>query len=185
LRHFLCLAQGLDTRPLVRALWNHPELWNQYPQRTTSPGTPVAECDDIFLRFQAGLTAVDGAVHGTPLPDHHESVWYPAAQVLPEATPLIFECMRVVQGERLGRVLITRLPPGGRIQPHLDADANARYWHFYHLLLVGSELTQFRCGREVVFMLPGELWLFDNLQEHELHNGGLDDRLSLIVAVKK
>jgi len=183
MRHFLCLAQGLETRPLVLALWQQPHLWNQHTQRTTMPGSPVACCDDCFLRFQPlpGVT-----LHGLPeVLDPHETYWYPAAQALPEARPLIFEAMRLVQGERLGRVIITRLPPGGHILPHNDADANSAYYHFMHLLLAGSAQTRFRCGDEVVLMLPGELWLFDNLLEHELHNDGPEDRLSLIIAIKK
>ena len=183
MRNFLCLARGLDTRPLVLALFDNAHLWNQHTQRTTMPGSPVAACDDIFLRFQP---AADLALYGAiATDDAHECVWFPAAAALGAARVLIFEAMRLVQGERLGRVIITRLPAGADILPHMDADANSRYYHFYHLLLAGSDQTRFRCGDETVVMYPGELWLFDNLQEHELWNEGTEDRLSLIIAIKK
>ena len=183
MRNFLRIAAGFNTTPLLLALQQQPQLWDVYPVRTTFPGTPVAACSDILLRFQR-LPALPA--WGAPAsPDAHECIWLPASATLPQARPLIFETMRLVEGERLGRVIITRLPPGAKILPHMDADANSRYYHFYHLLLAGSEDTPFTCGDEVVLMQPGELWLFDNLLEHALHNQGPHDRLSLIIAVSK
>lgn len=114
MKNFLKVADGIDVLPLLMALKSHPELWDQNTLRTTHPGTPHTQVSDIWLRFndlQAGVTAVA---------DEHDSVNYPAFFALPQARPLIFGLMARVEGERLGRCLITKLPPGGRIEPHED-----------------------------------------------------------------
>ena len=182
MRNFLQLTSGLHTMPLVLALAQQPHLWDRHQIRTTAPGTPVAACSDILLRFQP-LADTETAHLATP--DPHQSVWYPASATLPQARPLIFECMRLVEGERLGRVLLTRLPPGGHILPHRDADQNSHFFNFFHLPLLGSEHTPFRCGDETVVMQPGEAWWFNNVEEHELLNQGQEERLTLIVAIAK
>ena len=46
--------------------------------------------------------------------DGHECVPRPAYWALPEARPLIFGLMNRVGATRLGRVMITKLPPEGR-----------------------------------------------------------------------
>lgn len=183
MRNFHLLAQGLNVNPLAFALQQQPELWNQVPVRTTFIGTPVAACDDILLRFQRLSPTLP--TPGAASMDPNECLWYPPSSVLPQARPLIFELMRLVEGERLGRVIITRLPPGGHILPHNDAEGNINYYDFYHLLLAGSAQTSFRCGAETVWMRPGEAWWFRNHEEHELLNEGGEDRLSLIISVQR
>ena len=178
MKNFLKVADGIDVLPLLMALKSHPELWDQNTLRTTHPGTPHTEVSDIWLRFN-DLTQGVGAV-----PDEHESVNYPAFKALPQARPLIFGLMARIEGERLGRCLITKLPPGGRIEPHEDGGSHAAYFERFHIVLQSLPGNAFRCGDETIGMRAGEVWWFDNAVEHEVINNSADDRIHLIVDIR-
>jgi len=109
LKNFHLLGQGVDVAPLLNAVLRQPDLWNQNTLRTTHPQTPHKQVDDIWLRFNRLPEA--GQEH--QVIDDHESINYPAFARLPQARPLVFGLMARVDGERLGRVLITRMTPGG------------------------------------------------------------------------
>lgn len=177
MRNFLKIASGVSVAPLLLALVRQPHLWNQHTLRTTHPGTPHTQVDDIWLRFNALPEPGDEA----RIMDEHESITYPALDVLPEARGLMMQVFAAVAGERLGRALITRLKPGGHIAPHADGGSHAAYYDRFHLVLQSNERCVFRAGKEVVQMRTGEVWWFDNSQEHEVANQGDDDRIHLIV----
>lgn len=176
----MLLATGIDVVPLLLAMNRQPELWNQHELRREYPGTPHAECDDIWLRFQDLSVYTDGQA----IADAHESICYPAWWALPQARQLIFWLMARVEGERLGRCLITRLAPGERILPHEDGGAHAAYYDRYHMVLQGFAGSVFRCGEESVQMRTGEVWWFQNAIEHEAINNSADDRIHLIVDIR-
>lgn len=178
MRNFYRLTQGLDTSPVMHALQSRPELWNRNDLRRTYPETPHRECDDIWLRFQPeGMT-------NEQIVDAHESVNYPAMSELPMVRSIIFGLMRQVEGERLGRVLITRLAPGARIYPHADGGDHAAYFRRYQIALQSLPGVMFRAGDEAVNMQTGEVWWFNNGIEHEVVNNSADDRLALIVDIR-
>ena len=190
MRYFHKLASGLDVRVLVHSIARQPELWNVNRLRTTYPGTPHTEVSDIWLRFQdsaqveepqAGEVTVE---RGRMFLDEHESINYPAFACLPAARQIIWDLMRLVEGERLGRVLITRLAPGCKIAPHADGGAHAAYYDRYHVALVVLPGVVFRAGNEQVLMTTGDVWWFDNSQEHEVINNSADDRLTMIVDIR-
>jgi hypothetical protein len=177
MRNFLRIASGVNVTPLLLALIRRPELWNQNTLRTTHPGTPHTQVDDIWLRFNAMPPPGEEA----RVLDEHESVDYPAYALLPEARALVMSVFAAVAGERLGRVLITRLPPGGMIAPHVDGGSHAAYYSRHHIVLQSNPDSLFRAGDEAVQMATGEVWWFDNSQEHTVVNEGDDDRIHLIV----
>jgi hypothetical protein len=139
--------------------------------------------DDIWLRFQ-DLTRYAQTGEAAAIVDEHEAINYPAFAALPAARALVFQLMARVQGERLGRCLLTRLAPGRRITPHVDGGSQAAYYARFHILLAGDAGSHFRAGDEVVTMAPGECWWFDNSQEHEVWNEGLVDRITLIIDIR-
>lgn len=168
----------MDTSHIVHDLTSRPELWNRNDLRRTYPETPHRECDDIWLRFQPeGLT-------NEQIVDAHESVNYPAMSELPMVRSIIFGLMRQVEGERLGRVLITRLAPGARIYPHADGGDHAAYFRRYQIALHSLPGVMFRAGDEIVNMQTGDVWWFNNGIEHEVVNNSADDRLALIVDIR-
>lgn len=177
MRNFLKIADGIDVSQLLLALFRQPELWNGNTIRTKHPGTAHSQVDDILLRFNEIPPA--GQEH--LIVDEHESVDFPAYKLLPEARALVMKVFAAVAGERLGRVLITRLPPGGRIDPHVDGGSHAAYYDRFHVCLQSDHNCLFRTGDEVVYMAQGELWWFDNSVEHEIVNGGDCDRIHLII----
>lgn len=177
MRNFDLIAQDLDVMPLRHAVARQPGLWNANTLRTTYTGTVHGEADDIWLRFDA-LEDLETVFDG------HESVDYPAFAALPQARPVIFDLMRRVEGVRLGRVLITRLRPGGRIYPHEDVGDHAAYYDRYQVSLRGLPGCVFRAGGEQVSMASGEVWWFDNAQTHEVVNNSAGDRIHMVVDIR-
>jgi len=180
MRNFHKIGNGIDTLPLLHSLMRQKNLWNQNKLRTTHEGSPHTAVEDIWLRFN------DLALVSTreEVLDQHESICYPAWDSLPQAHEIIFNLMRYVQGIRLGRVIITRLAPGKKIDSHVDSGDHAEYFQRYHVTLQNSPGSIFRAGDEEVFMQPGEVWWFDNQQEHEVVNNSFQDRITMIVDIK-
>ena len=177
MRYFDLIAQGVDVMPLRHAVARQPGLWNVDDLWTTHPGTAHGEVDDIWLRFDP-LESPDTVIDG------HESVDYPAFAAFPQARPIVFDLMRRVEGVRLGRLLITRLRPGGRIHPHEDAGGHAAYYDRYQVCLQGLPGCVFRAGAEQVTMASGEVWWFDGAQTHEVVNNSAGDRIHMIVDIR-
>lgn len=176
MRNFTKVGE-IDPGPLVLALARAPELWNQNPLRTQHPGTAHAEADDIWLWFNdtSDLSAVV---------DDRQTIPYSAWSGLPQARQIVFDLMRRVEGVQLGRVLITRLAPGRVITPHVDAGAPATFYTRFQVALQNLPGCNFRAGDETVNFRTGEVWMFDNTQEHEVINNSADDRLALIIDVR-
>jgi len=180
LRNFQHIESGLDVIPLMSAVLRMPLLWNSNTLRTTHEGTAHQDVDDIWLRFN------DLSRHENVLTvvNDHESINYPAFWALPMARPLVFGLMARVAGERLGRVLITRLPPGKRIVEHIDAGTHAEYYDRFHIALNGLPGSLFHCGGETVQMLTGECWWLNNCVEHEIINNSAGDRVHMVVDIR-
>ena len=180
MRYFHKFCQGIETMYLMQQIMRQPELWDQQRLRTTHPGTPHSEVSDIWLRFNRLPEVGNEAL----VLDEHESINWPAFDALPAARAIVFDLMRAVEGERLGRVLITRLAPGKRIAPHVDGGSHAVYYDRYHVGLQIRPGALFRAGNETVQMATGDCWWFDNSQEHEVINNSDDDRITLIVDIR-
>lgn len=183
MRNFQKIAEGTDISGLLHAVQRQPELWNQNNLRTTFKGTPHVDVDDIWLRFN-DTKPFESSGNAKSIVDEHESVNWPALNKLPQARLIIFNLMRFVEGERLGRVLITRTKAGGRIIPHVDGGSHAAYYDRYHVTLQNLAGSSFRCGGESVYMRPGETWWFDNAVEHEVINNSADDRITMIIDIR-
>lgn len=181
MRNFYRLTSGMDVMPLMMALNSLPGLWDQNTLRTTHEETPHKKVSDIWLRFNDLETYKENP---EGIIDEHESINYPAFYQLPQARALIFALMASVQGERLGRCLITRLAPGDTIDAHEDGGSHAAYYERYHIVLQGEPGSIFRCGNEKLCMATGEVWWFNNAIEHEVINNSANDRIHLIVDIK-
>lgn len=183
MQNFHRLAVGIDVGPLFHAVVRQPELWNVNKFRTTFPNTPHADVDDIWLRFSDSEKCESiGSVIGDDKP-----IWHDAIAKLPQVKPIILDLMRRVEAYELGRVLITKLRPGGRILPHADVDGSyvqmqdiARY----HIVLQGLPGSLYRTGEETVCMKSGEVWWFNAHEVHEVFNNSVDDRVHLLVDVR-
>jgi len=183
MRNFYRLAQGVDIVPLMNAVARQPGLWNQHRFRTTFPNTPHVDVDDIWIRFSdPSKCDTTTNVIGDDFP-----IWHDAAAKLPQAKTIILDLMRRVEAYELGRVLITRVRPGGRILPHVDKDGsyvNTEDRARYHVVLAGEPGSLYRTGNETVCMRTGEVWWFNPMEEHEIVNNSKDDRVHLLVDVR-
>jgi quercetin dioxygenase-like cupin family protein len=114
----------------------------------------------------------------------HRNVFWPAWYRLPALRPMVFALMTRVQAVELGSILITKLPPGKRIEPHSDAGnwAPCFYNIKCHITLAGSALVS--CEDEVTEMKTGAIWTFDNLLVHSVTNNGECDRIVAIVSMR-
>lgn len=177
MRYFQKISALSDIRPLMAALARQPELWNKDPIRTTHKGTVHAEASDILLRYNY----LDSE---TPTIDDIENRDYPAFALLPQARPLIFDLMRLVEGNQLGRVFITKLPAGAKILPHKDEGKSPEFYDRYHIFLQNYLGANFRCGDETICPNAGDVFWFNNQVEHEVVNNSIDDRISLIIDIK-
>lgn len=183
MRSFYKLADGVDVQPVLHQLVRHPDLWNDDRFRTTFPGTPHGDADDILIRFSdTSVCDTRTRVIGDDRP-----VWLPASKVLTSIKPIVLNLMRAVDAWELGRVIISRLKPGGQILAHSDDDGEyvltpdrARY----HVVLQGLPGSLYHCGNETVNMATGSVWWFNAFEVHSVENHSSDDRLHLMVDVR-
>ena len=171
----------VNVKDVMDSLNAHPELWgHRLPIRTAFPNSPQREADDIIFRFN------DLSQHVTQdtLPqifDDIKCVWFPPVLVMPIINVLSLFIMQAVHGEELGRVMITKLPPGGVIHPHVDEGGYADYYDRFHLCLSSGDHNVFQAGDEIITMNPGELYWFNRKAEHSVSNDDDVDRIHLII----
>lgn len=178
MHNFLLISHALDVLPLLVALSNQPRLWDQDRLRTGFPGSVHSAVSDVLLHFQRpDYDASTGDVDHECFP--REAWW-----ALPDARPLIFGLMARVQATRLGRVMITRLPPGELIPCHTDSPLQTAYWRRHHITLCSPPECQFLIEGEMLSLAPGSCWWVDNSKVHSVSNHeGTTERISLIVDV--
>ncbi len=186
MKNFLQIANGLDILPLEFAIKRRPELWREDTYLRDYPQGPFSEIESIMLRFpvKSVYETEEELKNLQSRYDPHESIDYPPYKLLPEARILIMQLMARVSGERLGRCMINKVCPGGRIFPHADTPAHAEYYDRFHIVIASNDKSLFRAGDELLNMRPGEVWWFDNSIEHEVRNEGDSDRIHLIVDIR-
>ena len=190
MQNFLKIADGLNVTPLLNALYRKPQLWKTDDFLRKFPQGPFGETDTVYLRFQDHVkvdTDEELALYQqNKLAGHdlHECPWRPEINELPEARSHIMALMQSLGATRLGRCMINRIVPGGRIFPHADSKWHAEYWDRYHLVIQSEPGNVFRCGDEQVWMRPGELYWFQNALEHEVTNNSAEDRIHLVMDLR-
>jgi len=179
-KNFLLISQNISTIQLLLQIQRQPELWKADTYLRDYPQGPFEDVETIFLRFPpSSVTELERSQK-----DQHECENMDGAIHLPAARQMVFALMGMVEGERLGRVMINKIRPGGCIFPHADTPAHASYWDRFHYVLQASPGCNFRCGNETIQMRTGELWWFNNAEEHEVINNSADDRMHLIVDIR-
>lgn len=190
MRNFLRLGTGLNVAPLMLAIARRPELWKEDSFLRHYPQGPFGMVDSIMLRFPEkvvfeGPDAEEKVelYKANKLPgfDQHESKDYPAYAVLPEARALVMPLFAAVQGERLGRVMINRIAPGGVIYPHPDTEEHCSYYKRFHIVLQSAPGVKFRAGDEWTYWETGSAFWFDNSLEHEVINESQMDRIHMVI----
>jgi len=170
MKNFVRLQTGIDVQPLLHQIAEYPNLWNASDQWSAGNVKPAIEAvDNIVLRYNRS-------------PDWNK----PAFWLLSAAQKIIFDLMRVIPGEHLGKVLITRLRPGQTIPDHIDImpPGIPLYYHRFQIPLNVKPGVVFRCGEEQLEMRPGEAWWFNNQLLHSVHNNSDHDRISMLCDIR-
>lgn len=187
MRHFTKIMSGIDVAPLLAQLELHPELWDEISYRRTGYGTPHGEMTDIWVRYRDIRPFIErGDFSG--FNDEHVPMWYPAWKKLPALHSIVFDLMAAVDGEMIGAVLITKIPPGGKITRHVDAGWHVENFSKFYLALKNDTGSEFVCDHggcvESLNSKPGEIWLFDNRKPHWVINDSDRNRITLIICIR-
>lgn len=84
-------------------------------------------------------------------------------------------------GGTWGRSRLMGLAAGAEVPPHVDSHY---YWRTHlriHIPVITNPGVAFTCGGQTVHMAPGECWVFDSFQPHEVHNRGDAHRVHLVL----
>jgi hypothetical protein len=184
MRNFLAIGTA-DMGPLRLALQRRPELWDRHVYRTTFKGTPFGGMSDILLRYSRP-ERWEGNRDAEALVDDLDLVMYPAWRELPECHDVVFNLMRKCNGIALGRVIIARLPPGGRILPHADNYGAYALQDGLRLHVAVQALPGcvFNCGDETIQMPTDSVWWFNHRETHSAENHSPDDRVHLLIDIE-
>jgi hypothetical protein len=174
--NFQVIAQNIDTRPMLEALKDNEHLWNQNNLRTTHELSPHKQVDDIWVRFNK----LDGALQKAV--EDKEAYWYPASDVLP-VRAYMYPLLEIVNGDRLGRCVITRMAPNTVIDSHKDMGAPVGYYQRFHLALQNAEGAVFKCDGEEFTPKTGDLFIVANQKDHEVINNSEIERITMIIDV--
>jgi hypothetical protein len=184
--NFQRIASGLNVMPLMLSIARRPELWQADTYLRDYAQGPFGEVESIMLRFpekrvfeqEEELEAYKAGKHFF---DQHESIDYPPYAALPEARQIVMNVFAAAAGERLGRVMINKIKPGGVIFPHADTPEHVAYYSRFHIVLQSEQGVRFRCASEWTYWETGSVFWFNNALEHEVINDSKVDRIHLVI----
>lgn len=179
---FQLLAKGVDVSKLKAELDAHPDLWDAVRYRKDGYRTPHSRMSDIWVRYN-DIRPYEERGDFTGFNDRHVPIWYPAYYLLPELRRIIHVLAAQFQAEMIGGVLITRIPPGEKIDPHTDEGWHVDYYDKLYLSIEAGG-AEFSTATEKTVPEVGDLWLFDNKVEHWVINDSPVDRVTLIVCLR-
>lgn len=186
MKYFHLLTDRLDVSKALASVLGVPGLWHERTFRQRAQANSETEC--IFLRYQ---TATQQELYGYNTSNEWEAIARGLECVdLPEyfMLPAIREIVQQIQwltcSDRLGRVILVKLPAGKRVYPHSDSGNYANYYQRICIPLLSEPGNVMREGDEVQYMKPGEAWFIDLDVEHEAENLSDQDRITLFVDVK-
>lgn len=182
MKNLIVIEQNIDVSNILAELEASPELWNLYTGRTDDPNSPHNRIADIWLRF-ADKSLYAPCDHDR-MSDPHESIWYSAIDKLPSVKNLVMEFAGRLQSERLGGVIITRLPAGTTISPHVDDDWHSQYYKKFHVLLQGKGSIIYS-GDEHLVPKAGEMFYLNDKEIHGVVNASGEDRIALVFCVRQ
>lgn len=182
-RPILTVATGWHVERLRDSIAEHEELWDEYSMRTEYPESPHYHASDIWIRYNA-IENLSKGLREFNAP--HDAVWYPAAGILTDVKALTLDVARLLGATRIGGTLLTKLPAGKSIKPHNDgASWHATYYNVKAAVqIVGNANTVFRFKDCEIRPESGDVYIFNNSQDHTVVNDSSEDRITLIVAIR-
>lgn len=175
---FRILSSGFDPAPLLARLT--PEMWEEETRRQDAPGSPHKDTKMIVIRW-ADLG--EGEDPREAVFRNLDSIDWPyAIKLMPEigeAVMTVLDCLGDIK--RFGRVMLTKLPPGGRITEHIDEGLYADYHDRFILRLWGGYGNVFYCDGQRFRTCPGDAFWFNHKREHSFWNNAKQDQINLIL----
>lgn len=185
---FKLIAEGLDVAPLLAKLATRPALWLEHTERQAYPGSAHRDTETIYLRW-ATDPSLAGAFYCLESQDHLDTI----SALAPEIFPLCQTVFGKIFGPdapsastngRTGRVILTKLKPGGVITEHVDEGPYADRYDRFHVVLQGHSI--FKVDDCAWVFEPGSLFWFNHKLPHSVFNHTInervmEDRIHLIV----
>lgn len=180
LTYFRRIRAALDPKPYLGEIAAHEAEWlrrtgrqnSAQPQRQTQAitlrGAPVALIPPRWRR-----------VLGLSVERAQWSVWTPESRRFPHISRFLKQFAKE-QNSQLGRAMIVRLAPNGRVDEHIDEGTYYERRDRYHFVLQSLGGSILNSGGESITMREGELWWFDNSQPHSALNPAGDWRIHVI-----
>lgn len=171
----------LDVSALQEQLDKAPHLWNRHRERTEMYGTPHNGVSDIWARYRpwSEYTGDWARFH-----DEHVSVWYPGIADIPAAWSLSRKVQRMLGAETLGGVLITMVPPGGKVDWHVDGGWHAGHYRKVGVQIRGDQNQRFAFEGSELRADDGDVYEFQNDVPHAVFNDSDRVRQTMIVCVR-
>ena len=177
------ICSNLNVLPLQKELLENYDEFDKYDHRRTFPNSPHAEMQDIWARYNdVRPFEAKGSLKGFEA--EHDSIWYPVIDKIPSVKNVVFNLMRLVDGERLGGILITKLPVGGHIKRHTDSGWHAQYYDKFYVPILNSKGSIFGFDDGDINPKLGQAWWFDNSNPHWVDNKSNTDRIAMIVCIR-
>jgi Aspartyl/Asparaginyl beta-hydroxylase len=115
--------------------------------------------------------------------DYSRSVDYPIwSEWRERIAPLVAQAIKPYGYARpaFPRMMLARMPAGGRILPHTDANPSARWPHKIHIPISTNPQVRFYVDPEWHHMEVGQAYEVNNLGIHAVENAGDSARIHLI-----
>jgi len=179
---FYKLNLKVDPLPLQIKLKENPCFYGKYDYRSQG-SSPHREMTDIWVRTNdLRPYLIRGDLSG--FTDKHDPVWYPIYSELQEITPIVVKIINHVEGEAIGAILITKLPSGGKIYPHVDEGWNAGHFDKFYVPVENYKGATFNFNNGHIDPEIGCVYQFDNSKLHWVNNNSDGDRVAMIVCVR-
>jgi hypothetical protein len=174
------IHSDLDVSLAQKELKDNDHLFGEFNARKNA-GDVHAQMTDIWLRY-GDISGMIESGDYSAIASEHDSIWL---KDLPHCKQICFDVMMLVSGERMGGVLITKLPPGGRILPHTDSGWHAEYYDKYYIPLQNSDGAMFCFDDGNIKPDNGDVWAFNNSYKHWVENNSNEDRIAMIICIKQ
>jgi len=177
------VCDNLNVLSLQKELLDNYDEFDKYDYRRTFQNSPHAQMQDIWARYNdVRPFEAKGSLQGFEA--EHDSIWYPVIDKIPSVKKVVFDLMRIVDGERLGGVLITKLPAGGHIAKHTDSGWHAQYYDKFYVPILNAKGSVFGFEDGTIDPELGQAWWFDNSNPHWVDNDSDTDRIAMIVCIR-
>ena len=181
MRISLLKKAAFDVGAIQQELDAHPDVWNTIKHRTAHPKSPHREVDDVWVRYNP-IENFRGDLQS--FNEKHTPAWYPVIEKLPAIKAVAEVLFQQLKGEQLGAVLVTRIPAGKQVYPHVDGGWHARTFDKFCVTIRSNRAQAFCFEGEELRCDDGDLFWFDNAFPHWVRNDSTEPRSSLIVCIQ-